>query len=105
MSDDAFRLIQQQLEQHSSRFEKIDLRLDNIEREQTRLRTDLMGQMERVLSAMQQVREDVTVAMAYAARADSGADASAAIQRSLQSQIAQLRNRVERLEGRQGEAH
>lgn len=82
MSDDALTLILQHLDQHTLRFGNMDRRLDNIDREQTRLRTDLLGQMERVPTAMQLVKEDVTVAMAYAARADAGA---------------------ERLEGKQGE--
>lgn len=91
-------------EQIDQRFGQIDQRFERIEREQTRLRTDLLNQMERVLSTMQLVKEDVTVAMAYAARADSATDATATIQRSLQSQLGQLRSRVERLEGKQGDA-
>jgi chromosome segregation ATPase len=102
--DQRFAQIDQRFAQIDQRFERIDQRFERIEREQTRLRTDMMDQMERVLSTMQQVREDVTVAMAYGARADAATDATATIQRSLQSQMGQLRSRVERLEGRQGGA-
>ncbi len=108
--DQRFERIDQRLERIDQRFEQIDQRFgqidqhfERVEREQTRLRTDLVNQMERVLSTMQLVREDVTVAMAYAARADSATDATATIQRSLQSQLGQLRSRVERLEGKQGD--
>ncbi|MGA3403490.1 MAG: hypothetical protein ABSC95_30115 [Acetobacteraceae bacterium] len=114
MSEDTLNLILQRLdrmeheqterfERIDQRFERIDQRFAQVEREQTRLRTDLVNQMERVLATMQLVREDVTVAMAYAARADSATDATATIQRSLQSQLGQLRSRVERLEGKQGD--
>jgi predicted nucleic acid-binding Zn-ribbon protein len=99
-----FEKIDQRFEKIDQRFEKIDQRFERVEREQTRLRTDLVNQMERVLSTMQLVREDVTVAMAYAARADSATDATATIQRSLQSQLGQLRSRVERLEGKRDDA-
>lgn len=99
-----FERIDQRFERIDQRFERIDQRFERIEREQTRLRTDMLGQMERVLTTMQLVRDDVTVAMAYAARADSATDATATIQRSLQSQLGQLRSRVERLEGKQGDA-
>jgi hypothetical protein len=108
MSEDSLNLILQRLERierdQTQGLEKIDQRFERVEREQTRLRTDLMNQMERVLSTMQLVREDVTVAMAYAARADSATDATTTIQRSLQSQLGQLRSRVERLEGKRDEA-
>jgi len=102
--DQRFEQIDQRFERIDQRFERIDQRFERVEREQTRLRTDMLDQMERVLATMQQVREDVTVAMAYAARADSATDATATIQRSLQSQLGQLRSRVERLEGKQGGA-
>jgi len=115
MSENTLNLILQRLykmehgqTQHfgqiDQRFGQIDQRFERIEREQTRLRTDLLDQMERVLNGMQLVRDDVTVAMAYGARADSATDATAAIQRSLQSQVGQLRTRVERLEGKHGGA-
>jgi hypothetical protein len=115
MSDDMLNLILQRLDQmeHAQaerfekidqRFEKIDQRLDRVEREQTRLRTDLLGQMERVLTTVQSFKDDMTVAMAYAARADASSDTTAALQRTMQSQISHLRNRVERLEDRRGDA-
>lgn len=82
MSDDRLNLILQRLDtiergqterfgQIDQRFGQIDQRLDRVEREQTRLRTDLLGQMERVLDTVRTFKDDMTVAMAYAARADS----------------------------------
>jgi DNA anti-recombination protein RmuC len=111
MSEATLNLIQQRFDRIDHHFDRIDHRLDRmdqhldlIESEQTRLRTDLESRMERLLATMQLVREDVTVAMAYAARADSATDATTTIQRSLQSQLGQLRSRVERLESKQGDA-
>jgi hypothetical protein len=91
-------------EQIDHRFAQLDQRLDGVEREQTRLRTDLLGQMERVLDTVQSFKDDVTVAMAYAARADASSDTTAALQRTMQSQLSHLRNRVERLEDSRGKA-
>jgi uncharacterized protein (UPF0335 family) len=91
-------------EQIDQRFGQLDQRLDRVEREQTRLRTDLLGQMERVLTTVQTFKDDMTVAMAYAARADASSDTTAALQRTMQSQLAHLRNRVERLEDSRGKA-
>jgi hypothetical protein len=114
MSEDTLNLILQRLdriehgqtqrfEQIDQRFEQMDQRLDRVEREQTRLRTDLLGQMERVLTTVRDFRDDMTVAMAYAARADASTDTTAALQRTMQSQLSHLRNRVERLEARPGD--
>ncbi|HEY3846217.1 MAG TPA: hypothetical protein VGL95_03795 [Acetobacteraceae bacterium] len=96
--------IDQRFEQIDQRFGQLDQRLDRVEREQTRLRTDLLGQMERVLTTVQTFKDDMTVAMTYAARADASSDTTAALQRTMQSQISHLRNRVERLEDRRGDA-
>jgi len=81
MSDDALRLILQRLDGLDGLDERLDSighRLDNVEREQTRLRTDLLGQMERVLTEVQTFKDDMTVAMNYAARADVTSSAIAA---------------------------
>ncbi|HME24434.1 MAG TPA: hypothetical protein VKI44_24395 [Acetobacteraceae bacterium] len=81
MSDDALRLILQRLDGLDGLDERLDSighRLDNVEREQTRLRTDLLGQMERVLIEVQTFKDDMTVAMNYAARADVTSSAIAA---------------------------
>ncbi len=104
MSDDSLQLILQRLGGIEGRLGGIDHRLDNVEREQTRLRTDMLGQMDRVLTELQTFRDDMTVAMSYATRADASSDATAAVQRSLQSQFARLRTRVDRLEGKPGGA-
>ena len=97
-------LILQRLERighrQTQRFGHIDQRLDRVECQQTRLRTDLLGQMERVLTTVRAFTDDMTVAMTYAARADSSSDTTAALQRTMQSQISHLRNRIERLEAR-----
>lgn len=60
------------------------------------------GQMERVLTGMQSFRDDMTVAMSFASRADVSSGAAAAVQRSPQSRPVQLRTRVTRLEAKQG---
>jgi predicted transcriptional regulator len=115
MSDATLNLILQRLDviergqterfdQIDLRFQQIDQRFERVEREQTRLRTDLLGQMERVLNAMQALREDMTVAMAYSARADAAMNATAAVQHALQAQLTRLRERVDRLEGKQDDA-
>jgi hypothetical protein len=104
VSDDMLNLILQRLDQIDQRFGQLDQRLDRVERGQTRPRTDLLGQMERVLTTVQSFKDDMTVAMAYAARADASSDTTAALQRTMQSQISHLRNRVERLEDRRGDA-
>ena len=108
--DQRFGQIDQRFEQIDLRFGQIDLRFgqidqrfDRIEREQTRLRTDLVNQMERVLAEIQNLKDDMTVAMDYAERADASSDTTAALQRTMQSQLSHLRNRIERLEGRLGE--
>lgn len=98
-----FELIDQRFAQIDERFAQIDQRLEQVEREQTRLRTDLLEQMERVLTTVQDFKDDMTVAMSYAARADASSDTTAALQRTMQSQISRLRNRVERLEDKQGD--
>ncbi len=77
--------------------------MEHLERQQTRLRTDLLEQMERVLTTVQDFKDDMTVAMSYAGRADASSDTTAALQRTMQSQISRLRNRVERLEDKQGD--
>lgn len=97
MSDDTLQLILQRLN-------GIDHRLDNVEREQTRLSTDMMGQMERGLMEVQTFKDDMTVAMNYTARADVTSATAASAQRALQSEVARLRVRVDRLEGKRGEA-
>ncbi len=98
-----FESIDQRFAQIDERFAQIDQRLEQVEREQTRLRTDLLEQMERVLTTVQDFKDDMTVAMSYAARADASSDTTAALQRTMQSQISRLRNRVERLEDKQGD--
>ena len=82
MSDDALRLILQRLDGMDGRLDSIGHRLDNVEREQTRLRTDLLGQMERVLIEVQTFKDDMTVAMNYAARADVTSATAASRQRA-----------------------
>ena len=95
--DQRFEVIEREQKQQ---FARIDQRFEVIEREQTRLRVDMVNQMERVLSEIHTFKDDVTVAMAFAARADAGNDASATLQRSKQSQLSQLRHRIQRLEDR-----
>ena len=132
MSDDTLRLILRRLEGIDHRLEGIDHRFDgidhrldgtdhrldgidhrldgvghrfdNVEREQTRVRTDLLGEMERVLTEVQTFKDDMTVAMNYAARADVTSATAASAQRAMQSELARLRVRVDRLEGKRGEA-
>jgi len=81
------------------RLDKVDQRSS---REQTRLRTDLLEQMERVLAQMQSLKDDVTVAVTFASRADAATEATGIMQRTVQSQISGLRARIERLEGKFG---
>lgn len=101
--DQRFEQMDQRFEQVDQRFEQMDQRFERVEREQTRLRTDVVNQMDRVLLEIQTFKDDMTVAMAFASRSDASTDATAAVQRTMQSQLSRLRSRVERLEGKQGE--
>ena len=64
----------------------------------------MMGRMERVLMEVRSFKDDMTDAMNYAARAYVGAATAATAQPALQSEVSRLRVRVDRLEGRRGEA-
>ncbi len=77
---------------------------EQIERAQTRLRTDVVSKMDRMLVEVQTFKDDMTVAMAFASRSDTSTDTTAALQRTMQSQLSHLRNRVERVEERRGDA-
>jgi len=56
MSDDTLQSIPQRLGGIEGHLDGIDHRLDNVEREPIRLRTDMLGQMERVLTELQTFR-------------------------------------------------
>ena len=60
----------------------------------------MLDRMERVLTDIRTFREDMTVAMAFATRADGRTEVTETLQRAMESQITALRTPIERLEAR-----
>lgn len=74
-------------------------KLDRLEAEQTRLRTDLLKQGERVLNEVASLRDDMTVTMARMDRLDNTVGLAVVELRAMHGAFSKLSQRVRTLEG------
>jgi DNA anti-recombination protein RmuC len=108
MSDNVAELIRQlggkiddlggQFGAFGQRLDRVESRLEQVEREQTRLRVDLMGQAERILNEQSAIRGDMRIVIARVDRLDATVQLSMPELRALHDSFNRMSDRVRKLE-------
>lgn len=86
------------IEALGARLNGVEDRLDRVEREQTRTRVDLMGQMERILNEQSAIRTDMRIVVLRVDRLDATVNLTLPELRALHESFHRMSERVQKPE-------